>query len=113
MLKILCLVKSMKHIIELKCRFTGEVLGSVELSSRIVRTQYNGKLPTPEELGFIDNRCDNCNIQHGRFTDMEREFTQAGGTYEQFITHMKKNDYKNTKLKDAIKNLKGSKDPEN
>ena len=105
-------VKNMIHKIELKCRFTGEVLGSVELLDRIVRTQHNGKVPTPEELGFIDNRCDNCNIQHGRFTDMERDFTSAGGTYAQFIAHMEKNNYKNTNLEKAIKNLRGGKDPE-
>ena len=43
---------------------------------------------------------------------MEKSFKRSGGTHEQFIAHMKKNEYKNTNLKKAIKNLQEGKEPD-
>ena len=101
----------MKHIIELKCRFEGTVLGTVEVETDKMKQKY-GKIPMPEEMGFIDLRCDSCTIMYGKYSEMERLFTTAGGTMKQFEKHMKNNNYKNTKIDDAIKNIKEGKDPD-
>ena len=64
------------------------------------------------EHGIEDSRCNSCHANFGDYKDMKHSFLNAGGTAEQFEKHMKKNDYKNTKLKEAIANLEEKKDPD-
>lgn len=101
----------MKTIL-IQCRFEGHILGKIEIEEKIWEKRHPGVILTLENMGIEDSRCDSCNTDFGVYKQMQRDFTSAGGSIEQFSEHMKKNDYKNTKLKNAILNLQERKNPE-
>ena len=99
--------------VEIKCRFDDTVLGYIDITKSKWEKRHAGiDISKPESHGIEDSRCDACLFSFGNLKQMRREFIGAGGTLEKFDKHMKKNDYKNTRLKEAIKNLQEGKDPD-
>lgn len=98
---------------EIRCRFDGTLLGTIEANENEWQKKNHGKkFDDPNSHGIEDSRCNNCVAAYGNFKDIKHSFLGAGGTEEQFVTHMKKNDYKNTNLEKAIKNLQEGKKPD-
>src|SRR3990167_2761731 len=93
---------------EIKCRFDGTILGKLEYNEELWKREHGNEDPLKQ---FEDSRCDSCVIAFGNFKQMKHTFLKYG-TEEQFETHMKKNDYKNTKLEDALLNLQEHKHPD-
>ena len=102
----------MREVFQIKCRFEGAILGTIEKGPNWDIQNPGKDFQNPDTHDLADTRCNSCNVMHGRFKDMEKSFKRSGGTHEQFIAHMKKNEYKNTNLKKAIKNLQEGKEPD-
>jgi len=94
--------------IEIKCRFDGTVLGKLELNEELWKRKHGDEDPLKQ---FEDSRCNSCVAAFGNFKKMKHKFLKQG-TEEQFIAHMKINDYKNTRLQDALLNLQERKHPD-
>ena len=94
-----------------KCRFTGEVLGT----HHVLKSKFNKK-PTDKELreklSIIDERCDACEAQFGRFKDIERELKKrvVGGKKllgKELREALKEADYKIQNIDKAVDTLRG------
>ena len=109
------IVRKLKGVerVEIKCRFDNTVLGHIDIKKGKWEKMHKGvDISKPSSHGIEDVRCDTCDVSFGNYKKMKDDFTGAGGTEEQFQKHMEKNDYKNTKLKEAIKNLYEGEDPD-
>ena len=83
--------KNMKHgfmdnpiVFEIKCRFNPtHPVGGTHL---LPRELYEGKTGKEIEtiLQIVDHRCDACLIEHGKYTDMEKQARMKGLTNEEF-----------------------------
>lgn len=99
--------------VEIRCRFDDTLLGTLDVKRKEWEKRHKAvDISKPESHGIEDARCDSCNINFGNYKQMQTDFLGANGTQKQFEKHMEKNNFKNTKLKDAIKNLYKGKDPE-
>lgn len=76
-----------KRTVDLLCRFEGTKCGEVGWPP--------GKTKEEVLAQFSDIRCDACNIQYGRYKDMEKEYTSVvNRTGEGFDDYIKDAEYK-------------------
>ena len=99
--------------VEIRCRFDNTMLGTLDVDKSKWEKRHKAvDISDPASHGIIDTRCDSCGLNFGNYKKMKKDFIGAGGTEQQFEKHMKKNDYKNTNLGDALLNLYEHKDPD-
>ena len=59
-----------------------------------------------ESLGIADIRCSDCEILYGSFSKMSQEYMTLGKTYDEFLTIIKKADYKKDKFDKEVEKIK-------
>ncbi len=77
-------------------KYTEQILFTIELNCGIcgtnVGTHSAPQILTPEQLGFVDIRCDQCNIDHGTFKELTEKYEkETGGTAEEAEIFVKEN----------------------
>ena len=87
---------------EVKCRFCGAISGTKSM----LKTEWEGKTPTLEDMGIADCRCDADTALHGDYADMNRRFLASGGTPENFKKVMEKLHFKKDGFDDELKKVK-------
>jgi len=89
---------------ELRCRFTNELLGTIEYNP----SKY-GNNPTAEKLGIDDTRCTICEKNYGNYKKLERDAENAGLNKAEIKTTLKKGSYKKEFVNKEIHRLKANK----
>ena len=77
--------------IPIVCRFEGTILGEWEVpltlwadgEKRLTKWGMMQKI-TYANLGIVDTRCDSCNIEHGRYAELEEKAREKGLSNEEF-----------------------------
>ena len=83
-------------ILQLLCRFCGKQTG---------KYIYPGNLSV-SDLHIADIRCSEHGQEFGSFSKMSQDYMALGKTYDEFLTIIKKADYKRTKFDVEIAKVK-------